>query len=312
MSDENTAVIEGEETPSTEEELEQAQAESPQPEGNDETSGSTENEAADEVEATEESDSEEQLGVDIVIEGEAPPQEEKDEFAGQPAPPWAKELRETNRALKRKVRQFEARERESTQQREDLTLGPRPKLEDFEFDPDRHNAAMDEWYGKKAKIERIKEDQKATEEQEQKQMQKVEESYLNQKEKLSTLVSDYEEAEFDVEKDLTVQQQGIILRGVEDPATIIYTLGKRPDLREKLAALKSDPIKFAVELGKLEGKTKVKPRKPTTTPQRTVAGTSPSGGGVDHELERLEATAAKTGDRTPVLNYKRKIKERKT
>jgi hypothetical protein len=54
---------------------------------------------------------------------------------------------------------------------------------------------------------------------------------------------------------------------------------------------------------------KVTTRKASTTPETSVRGSGPAPGTGDQHLEKLEAEAAKTGDRTAVIAYKRKMRE---
>ena len=64
-------------------------------------------------------------------------------------------------------------------------------------------------------------------------------------------------------------------------------------------------MKFAFAVAKLETQLKVTQRKAATAPERTVQGTGNKSGTVDSTLERLRAEAAKSGDFTKVLQYKK-------
>ena len=117
-------------------------------------------------------------------------------------------------------------------------------------------------------------------------------------------IKDYDETEIIAQESLNIVQQGIIAHATDHPPKILYALGKRDDIREELSKI-SDPIKFAYELGKLETKMKLTPKTQTTTPEKVVKG---SGGvsAVDRTLTRLEDEASRTGDRSKILEYKRK------
>jgi len=102
-----------------------------------------------------------------------------------------------------------------------------------------------------------------------------------------------------------VTQQGIVLQGSDNPALIIYALGKNTKRAKELASI-TDPVKFAFAVAKLETQLKVSNRKAAASPERTIAsGGTRLSGAVDSTLERLRAEAEKSGDYTKVLQYKR-------
>ena len=105
-----------------------------------------------------------------------------------------------------------------------------------------------------------------------------------------------------------VTQQGIIVQGADNPALVVYALGKNPKKAKELASI-TDPVKFAIAVGKLETQLKVTNRKAPPPPEKTLQGTGPKSGAVDSTLERLRADAEKTGDYTKVLQYKRQKRE---
>lgn len=304
---EQTAVVDEEEIPATEETA-QEETKPAQPEETGERSTSSETDATDEGEPTEEV-TEEVTGVDIVIDGETPPQKDKDEFAGQPAPQWAKDLRTKNRELEKQIRESNRQKKQEVEKQEQLVLGPRPELFDAgSEDKAKHDKALDDWYERKGKIDAEKERKVGLQKQERERMQQVETSYKDKKKAFSGLVKDYDDAEHAIEQALDQTQQGILLTGADNPATMAYTLFKRPALLEQMSKIK-DPVKFAIALGELQKSSTVKPRKPTTKPEKTVTGTSPGGGSVDQTLDKLREEAARSGNFSKVSAHKRKIKE---
>jgi hypothetical protein len=87
-------------------------------------------------------------------------------------------------------------------------------------------------------------------------------------------------------------------------------LGKHPGKLAELAAIE-DPIKFAAAVAKLEGTLKVQKRTRAPEPETIERGNaSVRQGGADQQLEKLEKEAARTGDRSKVIAYKRDQREK--
>ena len=116
---------------------------------------------------------------------------------------------------------------------------------------------------------------------------------------------DYEDAEAVALETFNVTQQGIVLQGSDNPALIIYALGKNTSKAKELASI-TDPVKFAFAVAKLETQLKVTNRKAAASPERTInSGGGRISGSVDSTLERLREEALKTGDLSKVMAYKR-------
>jgi hypothetical protein len=107
-----------------------------------------------------------------------------------------------------------------------------------------------------------------------------------------------------VQETMNVTQQGILLQGLDNPALVVYALGKNPKRAKELAAI-TDPVRFAAAAGKLEATLKVTNRPKPPAPPRVVTGSAPITGTVDSNLDRLRAEAERTGDYTKVMAYKR-------
>lgn len=232
----------------------------------------------------------------VQIGEEAPPPEEQNH-----APEWVRELRKSNRELQRQNRELQSR-LQTTEPRP-AALGKKPSLEDHEYDADKYEAALSSWFEQKRQFddEQAKA-QRAAQEQEQawkNQLQKY------QAAKASLKVRDYDEAETVVEQVLSVTQQGVVIQGAENPEMVVYALGKNPKKAQELASIK-DPVKFAFAVAKLEAQLKVVARKPAIPPPEKVpTGSGRVSGAVDSTLERLRDEAAKTGDMSKVMAYKR-------
>jgi hypothetical protein len=123
------------------------------------------------------------------------------------------------------------------------------------------------------------------------------------KAKAELKVRDYEDAEETVQQILNITQQGVVLQGCDNPALVVYALGKNPKKTAELAKL-TDPVKFAFAVAKLEKELKVTNRKAAPAPERVVSGTGRSSGAVDSTLERLREEAARTGNMTKVIAYR--------
>jgi hypothetical protein len=260
-------------------------------------------EAVKEIEVVEEVDLEpeesetEAEEVIVSIGEDAPPADEEVR-----APEWVRELRKTNREKERRIRELEAKlSATTTEIKPVVTLGPKPKLEDHDYDADRYEQAIDQWHERKREHDREAEKALQSEQQQQKAWQTKLDDYGKAKAELK--VRDYEDAEEAVQQILSITQQGVVLQGCDNPALVVYALGKNPKKAAELAAL-TDPVKFAFAVAKLEKELKVTNRRATPAPERVVSGTGRSSGAVDSTLERLREEAARTGNMTKVIQYR--------
>ena len=229
-----------------------------------------------------------------------PPAEEKD-------PRLVNKLRKLLREQERKVREYENKLKAAAPvENKPPTLGPKPKLEDHDYDAEKFEAALATWFETKRTADEHARRAKQAEEEQQAAWQAKLEGY--QKAKATLRVRDYEEAEAGVLEALNVTQQGIIVSGAENPAIVTYAIGKDSKKLKELAAI-TDPVKFAFAVAKLETQLKVTPRKPNTSPEPVVKSSARlSGGSADQVLERLEEEADRTGDRSRVVAYKAKLR----
>ena len=123
------------------------------------------------------------------------------------------------------------------------------------------------------------------------------------KAKAELRVKDYEDAEAVAQEVFSITQQGVLLQGADNPALVVYALGKNPAKAKELASI-TDPVKFAFAVAKLEKDLKVTNRRQAPAPERIISGTGRSSGAVDSTLERLREDAARTGNMTKVIAYK--------
>lgn len=239
----------------------------------------------------------------VTIGDEEPPQEEEDEKA----PNWVRELRKSHREMARENRELKAKleAKEAPQQQSAVQLGKKPSLEDFDYDTEKFEQELAAWYDHKRQVDeqaaKAKADEKAAAEAWQQKLN----SYGEAKSKLK--VKDFDDAEEVVLSSMNQTQQGIIIQGADNPALVIYALGKNSGRAKELASI-NDPVKFAFAVAKLEKDLKVKNRKAPPPPEKKVNGTAPKSGSVDSTLERLRAEAEKTGNYSKVHQYKQQLR----
>jgi hypothetical protein len=180
-------------------------------------------------------------------------------------------------------------------------IGTKPKLEDHDYDSDKYEEALSNWFERKRQADEISAKQNAEVMDQQKAWQAKLDNYGKAKAELR--VKDYEDAEAVCQELFTVTQQGVMLQGADNSALVVYALGKNPKKAKELAEIK-DPVKFAFAVAKLEKELKVTNRRAAPNPERIVIGTARSSGAVDSTLERLREDAARTGNMTKVIQYK--------
>jgi hypothetical protein len=238
----------------------------------------------------------------ISIGEESPPQDEEVR-----APAWVRELRKSNREKERKIRELEAKLNTPATETKQVSLTAKPTLENCDYDSDEYEQKLANWYEQKREYDAAEANAKAQQDAEAKAWQDKLDSYA--KAKSSLKVRDYDEAEATALETFDVTQQGIVLQGSDNPALLIYAIGKSTKRAKELAAI-TDPVKFAFAVAKLETQLKVTNRKAATAPERTI--TTSGGrvsGSIDSQLERLRAEALKTGDLSKVMAYKRSKKK---
>ena len=233
----------------------------------------------------------------VSIGEEAPPPEEQTH-----APEWVRELRKTNRELQRQNRELQSKLQITAQtETKPVVLGPKPKLEDHDYDADKFEEALAGWFERKRKADEMQAAQEAEVMNQQKAWKAKLDGYGKAKAELR--VKDFEDAEAVAQELFNITQQGVVLQGADNPALVIYALGKNPKKAKELSDIK-DPVKFAFAVAKLEKELKVTNRRAAPAPERIVSGTGRSSGAVDSTLERLREEAARTGNMTKVIQYR--------
>ena len=274
------------------------EAEEPEAELEDEAEQVSDDEGSD-TEAEAEDADEDDGFVAVSIGGEAPPSEDDE---AERAPEWVRDLRKQYREEKRRNKELQDQLAQTTGAAKAAVLGEKPTLEKADYDTDRYEKELAAWYEQKRSHDDAQAARKAEQETVEREWKQKLEGYQSAKATLK--VRDYDEAEDVVQDSFSVTQQGMILQGAENPALLVYALGKNPNRAKELASIK-DPVKFAFAVARLETQLKVTKRKASSKPDPKVTGTARVSGSVDSTLERLRAEAEKTGDFTKVFRYKK-------
>ena len=256
-----------------------------------------------EAEAPPDDAPEEEEGEVVVTFGdEAPPAEPEPTPDSNPL----KLQRERIKALEREKRELEDKLRAKDAPIPETPLGPKPKLEDYDYDADKFELAYDDWVGRKRQADEKAAKAEAEARAKEDAWQAKLTDYGQAKAKLK--VPDYEEAEERIQRLFDVTQQGVMIAGADNPALLVYALGKHPAKAKELAAI-NDPVKFAFAVAKLETqmKTTPRPRAAPPAPETPIKSTAPSRSATNATLERLEEEALRTGNRTKVAAYRRQL-----
>ena len=245
----------------------------------------------------------EEAGEEVVvtIAGESPPPEEEE----QKAPEWVRNLRKSYRELQREKRELEEKLKivQPATEQSPVVLGKKPTLEQCDYDSDRFENELAAWFERKRQADEAEAQQRTRQQAEQESWQKKLEGYNQSKSGLK--VSDFTDAEETVLENLSVTQQGIILQGAQNPAVMVYALGKNPKKAKELAQI-TDPVAFAFAVAKLETQLTVT-KKQAPPPEKRIIGNG-SLGTSSVQLDRLRDEAARTGDFTKVIAFKKQLK----
>lgn len=241
----------------------------------------------------------------VVLIGDQEPEEDKQDKA----PEWVRDLRKAhketqreNKELREKLKSLESPEPE------EIKVGEKPTLEGFDYDSEEYEKALEGWYERKRQAE----EQQAERLKEQQQVEEAWQQRLNEygEAKTKLKVKDFDDAESVITETFNQSQQGIVVQGADNPALVVYALGKNPNKAKELASIK-DPVKFAFAVAKLEKDLKVTSRKPPPPPEKKVSGVSVKSGSIDSTMERLREEADISGDYSKVMDYRRKLKQKR-
>jgi len=244
----------------------------------------------------------------ITVGDEEPEPSDDDDFSGKPAPAWVKDLRKKEREARKRIKELEAQVQQAKPADKPIEVGPKPKLADFDYDEDQFESAVEQWHERKRQVEQQQAAKQAEEEKAKQAWQQKMQSYEERRQNVASKVKDFEELEEAAKDKLTPTQQGILIHAAENPELIMYHLGKNPKKAQELSAI-TDPVLFAFAAAKLDSQMKIQTRKPATQPEKKPSGSAGLAGAVDQKLAQLEAKAAKTGDRTELIKYKKSLQK---
>lgn len=213
-----------------------------------------------------------------------------------------KKQKEENRKLKEQLRALQGGT-ETSYQQESFTLPPKPTYASCDYDEEKFQQETDKWYNKKEKINQAKKKQESETQQIVQELNERAKHYNSGVAELK--VKDFDIAEESVRGRLSIEQQNNLLFGADNPAGVVYVLGKNPSELERLSKIKN-PSRFGAELAKLEARIKRKPsKKPSVKPERIPKGNSGAPGSKQAQYEKLRAQGIKKGDLTAAIQFKR-------
>lgn len=225
------------------------------------------------------------------------------------APEWVRELRKKNREDTRRIKELEEKLKATTTESKPVELAAKPTLAGCDYDEELFAKTLDGWHDKKRQHDEHIKDLQTAEALATTEWQARLDGY--QKAKQDLRFKDFDDAEADAKAVFSATQQGIIVQGAENPALVVYALGKNPEQAQRLAQIK-DAVKFTFAVAKLEAQLKITKKSAPPPPEEKIASARGVSGAVDSTLDRLRDEAAKTGDFTKVHRYKQQQRDAKT
>ena len=239
----------------------------------------------------------------VSIGEDAPPQPD------EPAPAWVRDLRKRDRENQKRIRELE-QQLAATAQPQSRAVPAKPTLEACDYDADRFETELLAWNEAKRQADQAK----AAEQKQAETAQAAWDTKLAtyQERKQALPADDVDDAESAFIEALTAKwgetsakyRWALLVDGADDPAVLVYALGKNPGRAKQLAEIES-LAKFAFTAAKMEGEVKVTKRTPAAAPEKQMTGTASVsvGGAVEATLKRLREEADRTGDRSKVVAY---------
>ncbi|MES2904016.1 MAG: hypothetical protein V4696_07510 [Pseudomonadota bacterium] len=202
-------------------------------------------------------------------------------------------LRASNREKERRIAELERQTKPKP-----VDPGPRPTLEAFDYDEGKFNDAIDTWHEtRRAATEAAKPEDTGVE-------QHWTESVAAFQTARTALTASNPRAEdiiLDVDRAFTPAQTACLIQAFGDKApAMMVRIGSDPDKMEALADI-TNPIRFTAEVVRMENAA-VRQRPALDEPVRGKAVVNRSN---DAQLAKLEKEAARTGDRTALIRYRK-------
>jgi len=238
--------------------------------------------------------------VDVVGWGDA-------EIEAADEPEGVRNLRAALKREKERVKELEQRAAPKVDE-----VGPKPDYDDYFDKPEQFETDYAAWLERKRAVTEREEVQKVAARRQaekwQSQSQALDDGYTE----LRAPAKDAARAI--VEEQFAGEPFAFLVKaaGKNAPA-FIYALGNSEERRAELNALKEEGswAEFIAAAAVMAKEVNVQRRKPTTTPEKQHRGsTNGVGGKTDTVLARLEREADASGDRTALLEYRRKLRAR--
>ena len=214
-----------------------------------------------------------------------------------------KELRERDRKLAELTKAQAAKE--------EPAIGPKPTMDSCGWDEEEFERQIDAWKGKQSEQQRKADEAKRAQESQQQAWVKRVQDFESKAKELR--IPDFDQAVSEVSDEFGDDQAGQVAKAIlivaNDPR-LIAALRASPTKMQQLVALKGDPTALAIAVGEMKGKITAMPSRKAPDPEKIARGNSPSAAPVDKHLERLEAEAGRTGDRTQVIRYKQSLRDK--
>lgn len=210
-----------------------------------------------------------------------------------------------NGALKDKRRlERELEELRGKLPKQEPELGARPTLDQFDYDEAKFGEAYEAWMERKTALDRADQQRLDEQRRQQEELDAFKESYAARAKALG--VDDFKESEAEVGSLLSQTQTGLLMRGADDPAMLVYALSKSPERLIELSKI-TDPVKFTVAIARMEMNLNTRKQgRPAPEPRVNSERSSSSHNGASSQLEKLREKAARTGDYSEVVAYKKK------
>lgn len=247
-----------------------------------------------------------------VISDDAEDGEDQEVVFGDEAPKEEPES-STMRHMRKLNRETQKELREARKQLEELKkpvaikqLRAEPTLEDHLYDEPSYKADLKKFYQEELEF---KNEQLNAEKKQQEVQQEFQGKIKAFNDSFTALsFKDKDDALQEVMANLDGNQQGVLLDAVDNPAMIVYALGKNPS---KLADLSKEKnlVRLGSKLAKMETQLKVISRKPKTKPDTPIQGTGGLGGVMDKTHAKLQEEARRTKNYTKLFAYEKTIKK---
>jgi hypothetical protein len=236
--------------------------------------------------------------------------EESDEtvvaFEGEEpeAEPENSTVRQMRQALREKDKRI--KELEQSNAPKPIEVGEKPTLASCDYDEDKFAAELEAYKDREAAAKRQSESQ-AEQNRKANEAWQADVASFEQK-KAALQFEDRDDVIDTAIGSLDLVQQAVVIKAASDPSIFLYALGKSEAKRAELAKIQ-DPIKLAAAVARMEGAVKVTTRK-APNPDRPLSGSAKMPGDADKELEKLQKKALATGDRTELIRYQKRMRER--